>query len=113
MPGGASGVAAKLKMPYTAVCADSAGLRRDARNRLSVSVHCGMRRSHSFMGYLGSMVQRPAIRWFLYVRMALSAAFLLWIWGGTSWKDTLFLRNDFFMSSEHSLSNMWRLGASP
>jgi hypothetical protein len=60
VPGGAKGVALKLKFPKRAACAESFGWRRDERRRLSVSVAWSMSRSHSVKGNLGSQVARPA-----------------------------------------------------
>ena len=68
------GVLLKSYCPQTWAYAESFGLMRDPRRRLSVQVACGSRRSHRWMGKFGSVVHSPAIRWFLKVRMARSAA---------------------------------------
>lgn len=62
VPGGASGVALKSKLPYRYACADSFGLTREVRSRFKVSEHCGINRSHSDTGKLGSHVAKPARR---------------------------------------------------
>ena len=113
MSGGASGLAAKLNTPKTVSCAEREGLRLEARREFSVKVHWGRSLSHSCIRKLGSTVQSPVIRWFLYVLIARSAAFLLCICGGTRWKLTLCLMHASLISSEHSLSRMWSDGASP
>lgn len=77
MPGGANGVAVKSKLPNRKVWADNFGLTRDARSRLIVMFACSSKRSHSDNGKSGSAVARPALKWFLYVWIALSAKFRL------------------------------------
>ena len=62
VPGGAIGVAEKLKLPKMAACADSVGLRREDLTRFNVIIAWGSSRSHSAMGYLGSHVHKPAIK---------------------------------------------------
>ena len=44
----------------------------------------GMSLSHRLMGNAGSVLQSVAMKWFLKVRMARSAAFRRWTSGGTS-----------------------------
>ena len=50
IPGGAIGVRLKSNVPCNCAQADNFGLRRDARNKLSVSSACGSNWSHRCMG---------------------------------------------------------------
>ena len=45
--------------------------------------------------------------------MALSAAFLRWMWGGTNWYFIYFFFNAVFNKVDASLSSMWMLGVKP
>ena len=98
MPGGGNGVALKLKCPKVAACAESDGLRRDERRRLSVSMHCKRSLSQNEAGKCGSYLHRPALRWFLNVMIALSAALRRWRYAGTNWCFTFDLLKNFLMS---------------
>ena len=71
MPGGAKGVALKLKFPYIAAYSDKLGLVWGGLSILRVIVDCSMSLSHSFIGKLGSHYVIPGKRWFLKVWMAL------------------------------------------
>ena len=62
VPGGAIGVALKLKLPSNAANADSEGFRQDERNKLMVILHCGISLSHSLDGNLGLQVYKPATK---------------------------------------------------
>ena len=62
MPGGANGVALKLKCPNIAACAESEGLRRDERRRLRVIMHCGRSLSQYEAGKRESQLHKPAIK---------------------------------------------------
>ena len=104
VPGGASGVLLKSKIPNKYVYADNFGLVRDDLNRLSVSIACGSNLSHSAIGKSGSHVANPARRWFFSVLIALSAAFLLCMLGGVSSNVLLFFFNAARRSLLHSLS---------
>ena len=84
VPGGAIGVVLKSKLPNNAAYADNDWFRRAERSKFNVILHCGRSRSHSREGNCGSHVYKPAIRWFLYVRIARSAAFRRWMCGGTN-----------------------------
>ena len=61
-------------MPSGCACAERRGFKRDGRNKFDVVVACSMRLSHRFIGNAGSVEHGPAIKWFLKVRIALSAA---------------------------------------
>ena len=54
-------------------------------------VACGRRQSHRCMGKFLSVEQRPAMKWFLKVRMAHSAALHQCICSGASWKSICWL----------------------
>ena len=88
VPGGARGVRVKSKVPSSWAYAESLGLRRQARRRLRVSSARGRRRHQFKRGKFGSVLARPAMKWFLKVRMARSEEFRRWICGGTSWYST-------------------------
>jgi hypothetical protein len=70
--GGAIGVVLYEYWPNTWACAERRGLILEPHSRLSVRMACGRRRS---LGKLGSVLQRPARKWFLKVRMARLAEF--------------------------------------
>ena len=84
MPGGASGVALKSKFPKMAAWAEREGLRLEDLTRLRVRTAWGRSLSYSAIGNFGSHVDKPAIRWFLKVLIALSAELCLCRCGGTS-----------------------------
>jgi hypothetical protein len=112
-PGGAIGVRLKSYRPLSCSHADSLGLMRDPRKRFMVSSPCGNVSHHSDNGHAGSQLHKPATKWFLPVRMALSHGLRLWSCGGTSWWS---ISRDFMNSlncSEHSLSKRWSLGLQP
>ena len=54
----------------------------ELRNIFRVMVACEIRRYHSWVGYLGSVEHRPAIKWSLKAWMDLSAEFWQWIFCG-------------------------------
>ena len=60
------------------------GLRREVRSRFSVMTDCGKRLSHLFNGECFCAMQSPAIKLFLNVLIALSAAFLRWLPAGAN-----------------------------
>ena len=76
--GGASGVAAKSKLPKMYWYADSAGLARVDRRRFKVIMDCCSSRSHSERGKFGSVDARPALKWFLKACIARFALFARW-----------------------------------
>ena len=59
VPGGASGVALKSKIPWRYVWYDSSVFTFESLKRFRVMRHCGMRRSHSDTGNLVSVLARP------------------------------------------------------
>ena len=113
VPGGARGVALKSKFLLMAAWAERLGFVREDQRRLRVIAAWGMRLSHSWEGKLGSQDASPAQRWYLNVRIARTEALRQWVYRGTSWKLTLYLRKAFCMVWEHSLSRMWRMGDAP
>ena len=62
VPGGAIGVALKLKFPNNAAYAERYGLCPADLNKLMVILHYGRSRSHYLEGNFGSQVYNPAIR---------------------------------------------------
>jgi hypothetical protein len=89
------------------------GLIRDVRRRFRVIVAWGTSLSHRCIGKLGSVVARPAMKWFLNVRMARSAAFARWTPGGTNWYWMCSVSMYRFSTAEHSLSIRCSLGRRP
>ena len=93
--------------------ADSLGLILDPLSKLSVSSACGMVLSHSWSGNALSIDHHPAIKWFLAVRIALSAVLVLWSLGGANWYLTS-LRSKYSLTLVgHSLSSLWNFGLHP
>ena len=74
VPGGAIGVVLKLKFPNNTSYAEGDGFRLADLNILMVIFHCDRSRSHSLEGDFESQVYNSAIRLFIFVRMAHSAA---------------------------------------
>jgi hypothetical protein len=102
--GGATGVRSQSQLPHTCAHADRFGLRRDPRSRFSVRLACSNSSSHRCSGNWVSVVQSPATRWFLNVRMARSVAFRRCCPAGTSWCSTSSVARNSWSSLEHSLS---------
>ena len=73
----------------------------------------GISLSHSVIGKSGSQVAMPARRWFLYVRIARSAALILCMWGGVSWKVCLAFTIAFFNAVDASLSIIQKVVVCP
>ena len=67
MPSDANGVLVKSRSPLIREYADSDGLIRDTRRRLSVTVPWGISKYHKSRGKTGSAEARPARKWFLNV----------------------------------------------
>lgn len=74
---------------------------------------CGINLSHNAMLKLGSVSQKIAIRWFLKVQFSLSADFLRWTWGWTSWEATSSSFMKLMMASDASLSKFCSLDLRP
>ena len=81
----------KSKLPFMAAWEEKLGFVREEQIRLRVSTAWVMRRSHSWDGKLGSQEASPTQRWFLNVKITCSAALRKCLYGGTSWKLTLYL----------------------
>ena len=62
VPGGHSGIFAKLKGPYVYAYALKCGLTREFLRRLIVMLHCVSSLSHSVIGNSLSQVAMPAIK---------------------------------------------------
>ena len=62
VPGGAIGIALKLKLTNNAAYAERYRLHLADLNKLMVILHCGRSRYHSLEGNFGSQVYNPAIR---------------------------------------------------
>jgi hypothetical protein len=83
VPGGAIGWASKSYAPLVPSHADILGCAGHGRSRLTVISACSKSSFHAHMGKLGSTPAIRAIKWFLNVRIARSALFLLCWCGGT------------------------------
>ena len=110
VPDDASGVRLKLNSPLRRLHPVSLGLIRDGRRRFRVISACSRRVSHWFKGKSGYVLQIPATKWFLKVRIPLSAAFRLWLCGGTSWKSTDFYCMLCWSTEDASLSSSCNSG---
>jgi hypothetical protein len=66
------------------VDAESLGLIIDVLNMFNVMTACGNNLSHICIGNGLSVEYSPAIKWSLNDLIALSAAFRLWLYGGTN-----------------------------
>ena len=113
MPGGAIGSLLKSYGPNSCDQAECFGLMRDPRMRLMVNTACGMSLSHKCMGNSASVVHNPAIKWFLNVRMARSAALVRCWPGAANWYLMSLVLKYIFIISEHSLSSMCSCGPRP
>ena len=87
IPGGAIGCASKLYCPLHCAQADNLGLALEPLIRLSVNSAWKINLHQRCSGKSGGHELSPAMRWFLAVLMARSAAFRLWHPGGTSWNS--------------------------
>jgi hypothetical protein len=63
---------------------DNLGFIREMRHIFNVITAWGKNLSHRCMGKALSVEQMPAIKWSLNDLIALSAAYILWMYGGTS-----------------------------
>ena len=70
-----------------------------------VSSACGNSLSHKYKRNLGLTVHKPAMKWFLAVRIARSAVLRRWIPWGVSWKATRSSVKICLSALEHSLSS--------
>jgi hypothetical protein len=66
------------------VDAESLGLILDVLNMFNVMTACGNNLSHKCIGNDLSVEHSPVIKWSLNDPIALYAAFLLWLYGGTN-----------------------------
>ena len=89
------------------------GLSQEGQSKLRVSSAWGRSRHQLERGKFGSVVARPAMKWFLEVQMARSAELRWWMWGGTSWYSTFSAVRKALRIVEASLSSVWRRGRSP
>ena len=76
-------------------------------------VACGSSLSHNFIGNVGSTEQKPAIRWFLYVCMALSARLRLCSPAGVNCRSICSFDIYSFSSLDTSLSMNCSFGLNP
>ena len=92
---------------------ERSGFTHNGGSKLRVVVACGSKRHHRCIGKDGSVLARPEIKWSLNVAIALSAAFIQWRCGGTSWNDMPLERKCSLSFSGHSLSNICTCGVNP
>lgn len=85
VPIGHQGTLLKSWTPSRTWYAETFGCTLEVRNMFNESCACGMNLLHMAAGQSLSIVQNPAMRWFLKVWMARSAALTLWLCGSTSW----------------------------
>ena len=86
---------------------------RDARRRFSVRLAWGTSLSHRWSGKSLSHVANPAMKWFLNVLIARSAALLRWMYGGANSNVASSSTMNSLSALEHSLSSFASLGDSP
>jgi hypothetical protein len=84
VPGGAMGALLKSYCPKMCVAAKSLGLILDVLSIFNVMTACGSNVSHKYIGKDLSVEQSPDIKWSLNDLIALSAEFLLLLYGGTN-----------------------------
>ena len=82
---GLNGVAVKSNAPLKYYQSDMLGLSVAFLRRLIVSSDCTKRLSNINLGNVVSTPASTEIKCALNVLIALSALFLLWMFGGTSW----------------------------
>ena len=111
VPGGARGVALKLKFLLMAAWAESLGFVREDRSRLRVITAWGMRRSQSWEENLVLQEASPTQKRFLNVWIARSAALRNWMYGGKVGSQRCICGRIFCIVWEQSLSRMWIVGA--
>ena len=108
-PRGTSGVALYSNGHWKYYQTEIFGLMVNCLSILSVNSIWGRIKYHKFLGKLGAIPAKVDRKCALKVRIARSAAFLRWIWGGTYWYPTP--HSDFMMlfySLLASTSNIWR-----
>ena len=113
MPSGPRGVQLKPKAPQSCAWAEIRGLMLEAQSKWSVTCTCLSMRSQSCIGNFGSVPQRTAIKRFLNVRIACSAALRRCIFGGESWKLIELNVMNLRSMADASLSIRWSDGLSP
>ena len=98
--------------PSSSVYANIRGLRLDCLSKFNVNVNCFSRRQKKCIGYLGSVLNSHAMKWFFQVCIVCSDAFIWCTPIGTNWKPTSRLWLYFLITLDASLSNQWILGLS-
>ena len=73
VPGGVNDVALKLKFPKNSAWANNEGLKREDCRRFSVRTACGRIMSQYMEGNSGCQAHIAAMRWFMKVRIDISA----------------------------------------
>ena len=84
VPGGAIGVALKSNFPNICAYTYNLGFVLDVINQLIVIFDCFSIQHHKYIGKLLSTDAKPATKLSLKVRIARSAAFILWLFGGAN-----------------------------
>ena len=102
-----------MNSPLRMALAERSGFTRDGRSKLRVVVACGSKRHHRCIGKDGLALASPEIKWSLNVAIALSAVFVRWRCGGTSWKDIPLERKCSLSFSGHSLYTIWTCVVNP
>ena len=74
---------------------------------------CGISLSQRWRAKSGSVPARIEMKWFLNVRISLSATFLIWFPGGTIFQLMLLMYISFCSNFDASLSKSCSLGLNP
>ena len=86
---------------------------RGFQSKLSVRLACGKSRHHRCSGNSLWVLANLAMKCSLTFRMARSAEFIQWMWGGTNWNLSFTSVIKGFSTLVHSLSRMCGLGFKP
>ena len=87
-PRGGSIFLLKPNVPSGSVYDDILGLRLDYLNKFNANVNCLIRQKNKCIGKFGSVMQSPAMEWFLQVWISLYDSFIICNPVGTRWTST-------------------------
>ena len=89
VPGGTRGLALQLNSPCSWAYPDNFGFMCNFRSKLSMRLTCGRTQHHKCSGKSLWVLDNLEMKCSLKFRMARSAEFLRWMWGGTNWNSNL------------------------